>query len=73
MNKELDEIYEFIGSGNECTDELLDRINELENIINPPEPPYEPPPKKRHCGDPYCNGDQCWDCAAAAGGDPMDA
>lgn len=70
--KELDDIYEFIGNGGECTDEILKRIHELEDLINLPIV-YEPPINEKHCGDPYCNGDQCWDCAAIRGGDPMDA
>jgi len=28
----------------------------------------EPEPCKSYCGDPYCNGRQCWECAAIRGG-----
>lgn len=73
---ELDEIYVSIGEGAECTDELLQRIQELENIINPPTPIGPIVEEDNHepvCGNPYCNGWQCWECAAIRGGDPMDA
>lgn len=69
---ELDNLYEFIGGGGEFTDELMERIHELEDIINPPVVYKEPEREIVYCS-PTCNGIQCWDCAALQGGDPMDS
>ena len=70
---ELNQIYESIGNGAECTDDLLQRIEQLEAIVNPAPEPTGPVNVGALCGDPYCDGKQCWDCAAIRGGDPMDA
>ena len=68
IQEELDGIYVRIGEGEPITDELHNRIDELENILNPPGK-YEPKaPKGCGCGYP----DQCWDCAAIRGGCPED-
>lgn len=34
--------------------------------------PVEPEVIEGVCGDPYCNGRACWECAAIRGGNPMD-
>ena len=68
---ELDSIYEKIGGNEiELTDAILNRINELEAIVNPPRAEYinEDEPKGCGCGMP----DHCWECAAIRGGCPMD-
>ena len=72
-SQELEAIYASIGNGAECTDALLARIDELEATINPkPVEVIEPEVIEGVCGDPYCNGHCCWECAAIRGGSPMD-
>jgi hypothetical protein len=71
--EELEAIYVSVGSGTEFTDALYTRINELEAIIDPvPARSTEPQVIEGVCGNDYCNGHYCWECAAIRGGDPMD-
>ena len=68
-SKELESIYEKIGSGEEVTDAMLDRIKELK-IIHSIQ--YEDDILKEigcGCGHPT----RCWDCTAIIGGCPADA
>ena len=73
--EELDSIYIAIGENRiKCDDKVMARIEELQNIINPPVVVAVKSPARvgSVCGDPYCNGEQCWECAAIRGGDPAD-
>ena len=69
--EELNSIYVRIGDGEPITDELSERIELLENIVNPKVvyrcEPVEP--EGCGCGHPS----YCWDCAAIRGGCPEDA
>jgi len=74
-SEELEKIYIQIGSNElEITDEISERIEELENTINPSRLKWceryeiETPEVGCGCGQP----DQCWECAAIRGGDIMD-
>lgn len=70
LAEELDSIYERIGDGEPITDELSERINWLEEIVNP-RPVYQCEPVEIEgcgCDHPQC----CWDCAAIRGGCPED-
>jgi hypothetical protein len=70
LAEELDSIYERIGDGELITDELSERINRLEEIVNP-RPVYQCEPVETEgcgCGHPQ----YCWDCAAIRGGCPED-
>lgn len=75
---ELREIYVLIGEMKKPYDgEYDERIVELEDIIEPPvESVSEEYVYSRtlfsYCGDPSCNGQQCWECAAIRGGCPED-
>ncbi len=70
LQEELDSIYERIGGGEPITDELSERIEVLENLLNPREVKCESASEKKGCG---CgHPDYCWDCAAIRGGCPMD-
>jgi hypothetical protein len=57
--QELQEIYIGIGSGELNVDDFIERINELEDIVDPYT--YTPPPI-------YCVCEECWECAARRGG-----
>lgn len=69
--EELNSIYIRIGNGESITDELSERIEQLERIVNP-RTIYrcEPVETEEGCG---CGHPQyCWDCAAIIGGCPED-
>lgn len=57
--KELQEIYIGIGSGELNVDDFIERINELEDIVSP----YVWEPSSIHC-----DCEECWECAARRGG-----
>ena len=74
-SEELEKIYIQIGSNElEITDEISERIEELENTINPDRLQWctryeiETPEIGCGCGNPS----MCWDCAAIRGGCPED-
>jgi hypothetical protein len=70
LQEELDSIYERIGGGEPITDELSERIEVLENLLNPKEIRCESTYQQEGCG---CgHPDYCWDCAAIRGGCPED-
>ena len=68
LQEELDSIYERIGGGEPITDELSERIEVLENLLNPKEIRCESTYQQEGCacGHP----DACCDCAAIRGGCP---
>ena len=73
LQEELDSIYERIGGGEPITDELSERIEVLENLLNPKEiirceSFWQQEEQGCGCDHP----DACWDCAAIRGGCPED-
>lgn len=69
LQVELDSIYERIGGGEPITDELAERINKLEDLLNPQEVKCESNGPEEGCGCDHPS--YCWDCAAIRSGDPM--
>jgi hypothetical protein len=72
--EELNSIYVRIGNDEPITDELSERIELLENIVNPKvvyrcEPVESVEPEGCGCDHPR----YCWECAAIRGGCPEDA
>jgi hypothetical protein len=59
----MTQLHISIGEGAEVTDEVLKRIIQLEDLINPPIP--TPIVTDFRC---HCNQPDCWDCAARRGG-----
>ena len=72
LQEELDSIYERIGGGEPITDELSERIEVLENLLNPKEIRCESTYQQQGCGCGCGHPDYCWDCAAIRGGCPED-
>ena len=72
LQEELDSIYERIGGGEPITDELSERIEVLENLLNPKEIRCESTYQKEEQGCGCGHPDSCWDCAAIRGGCPED-
>lgn len=72
----LDAIHICIGGGDiECSDEVLESINKMEEIINPAPPPYVEPIYYDVNGEEcyQCFEDcPCMDCVCAREGNPMD-
>ena len=70
-SEELERIYVAIGDGLEITDEISDRIRQLEAIVNPTWwTECLPSDRPEGCG--CSNPSGCWDCAAIRGGCPED-
>ena len=71
-SEELDQIYIFIGNGGNITEDMVARIKQLEDIINPSPyytiDPVEGTEEGCGCGNPK----HCWECAAIRGGCPED-
>lgn len=87
MKQELENIYIAVGDNKVKIDDVFDRINYLEDMVGD-DPYYkmrnnrdkkddydssENDSNESFCGSGHCGGRRhCWDCAAIAGGDPMD-
>lgn len=58
LEKELDDLYVCLGGGipKDELDAILNRIWEIEAILTPPLPRYEPPI------DCNCGRGDCWEC-----------
>ena len=70
----LNELYIQLGESTGPVDEkLIEEIWRLEEILYPniSLPPEEPEEEILYC-NPYCNGAECWECAAIRGGCPED-
>lgn len=68
--EELNSIYIRIGDGESITDELSERIEQLERIVNNRTVYRCEPVEPEGCG---CDNPRyCWDCAAIRGGCPED-
>jgi len=65
LQEELDELYIGVGENTLKIEEVFDRIQELENLINPPA--AIPLITNFECD---CN--DCWECATRRGGCPED-
>jgi len=70
LQQELDELYIKIGSNEcECTDEILERISILKDLIDPSSiHEYQKEFVGCGCSDP----NHCWECVAIRGGCPED-
>tara|TARA_B110000971_G_scaffold162284_1_gene165915 strand:- start:1799 stop:2068 length:270 start_codon:yes stop_codon:yes gene_type:complete len=75
----LDAIHTYIGGGDikyiKCSDEVLELINKMEEIINPAPPPYVKPIYYDVNGEEcyQCFEDcPCMDCVCTREGNPMD-
>jgi len=79
LEEQLEELYIAIGDANgNVPDDVFEEVDRLQRLLSP-QVIHEPDPiaveweRDAVCGNPYCNGVQCWDCAAIRGGCPEDA